>query len=966
MHRLKAMPGGWMPGEEGVVFVDQTPAPLVVLTAADTDIQAIYRGLETTDPGSDWTVGIRIANLLNLQQQLAIDTYADTVLSHAQGILLRLLGGRSYWSYGLEVVKQLAADQGIKLAVLPGDHQPNLDLMHHSTLPLAQVNCLWRYFAEGGAENLRHGLQHFSDLCLGTDYRPLGPTTIPEVGVYRHLTTEGALPRVAILFYRAHFLSGNTAPVDALYDALVRRGLSPIALYAASLKDPEVQQGLQPWLASAAVILNTTSFAIAKGATALTDPAYSSAHSSASGGFWQTLDVPVLQVTLSGDPLARWQASPLGLSPREVAMNVALPEVDGRIVTRAVSFKTVATTATTLETDIVTYEPVPDRVAFVAALAANWVRLQQTPPSERRIALVLANYPNRDGRLANGVGLDTPASCVEILRALKQAGYAVGEGPENGDGLIRQLVAGVTNDPEGQGWRPIHQTLPWTDYQAYFEQLPAAVQAGVQQRWGTPDERPLGGRPDNPGGHAADFAIAGRQYGNVFVGIQPSRGYDQDPSLNYHAPDLEPTHDYLAFYHWLRQSLGVHAIVHVGKHGNLEWLPGKSLALSETCYPEVALGPLPHFYPFIVNDPGEGSQAKRRAQAVIIDHLTPPLTRAELYGPLQQLESLVDEYYDAQTMDPVRVPVIGQKIAAVLAESHLAAEIGAIGTGPNEIEQSGAAVPEAALDAVLTRLDGYLCELKEAQIRDGLHVLGQCPTGRQYRDLVVAIARHPNAQHQGLSRAIAQAWGLGDVDPLTVDPATPFDPSCYPDVPHLASCRMLGDVVAAIEQVAATQVEALLLRQAAADSPTAEPPAKVSPPLAPVLDWISQALLPALQQTAQELDHLLKGLDGHYVPPGPSGAPTRNRPEVLPTGRNFYSVDIRAMPTESAWDVGRRAAEVFVETYTQDHGEYPQTLGLSMWGTAAMRTGGDDLAEALALLGVQPVWDGPSRRVVDF
>ncbi|MEO0540725.1 MAG: cobaltochelatase subunit CobN, partial [Cyanobacteria bacterium P01_A01_bin.105] len=756
MHRLKAMPGGWMPGEDGVVFIDQTPAPLVVMTAADTDIQAIYQGLGgdgaslTTVSPSPFNVGVRVVNLLNLQQQLAIDTYADAVLRHAQGIVVRLLGGRAYWSYGLGVVKQLAVEQGIALAVLPGDTQPNLTLMHHSTLPLAQVNDLWRYFVEGGGENLRHGLQYLSDVCLETQYAPPAPKAIPAVGIYRAAPDKrpdkgpdkgpdnraaGAAngrkkigADVAILFYRSHFLAENTAPIDALYEQLLARGLSPVAIYVASLQAPEVQQTIRSLIAAVGLVINTTSFAIARPA-APNRP-------SKSTDFWSSLDVPVLQVILSGDTEARWQASPLGLSPREVAMNVALPEVDGRIITRAVSFKSVTAAAQQLETDIVTYRPVPDRVAFVASLAANWITLRQTPVANRRIALVLANYPNRDGRLANGVGLDTPASCVALLQALQSAGYGVEGFPQGGDDLIRHLVSGVTNDPEGLGWRPVRQALSLQNYHAYFESLPEAVQTAVRQRWGTPE---------------GEFAVAGQQYGQVFVGIQPSRGYDRDPSLNYHAPDLEPTPDYLAFYHWLRHDFQAHAIVHVGKHGNLEWLPGKGLALGETCYPEVALGPLPHFYPFIVNDPGEGSQAKRRAQAVIVDHLTPPLTRAELYGPLLQLESLVDEYYDAQTLDPNRVPVIAEKIAAVLGTSHLGDEIGLT------------PAPADRLETVLPTLDGYLCELKEAQIRDGLHILGQCPQGRQLRDLVVAIARHPNGQHIGLSRAIAQNWGLTDL-----------------------------------------------------------------------------------------------------------------------------------------------------------------------------------------------------------
>ncbi|WP_016870362.1 cobaltochelatase subunit CobN, partial [Fischerella muscicola] len=435
------------------------------------------------------------------------------------------------------------------------------------------------------------------------------------------------------------------------------------------------------------------------------------------------------------------------------------------------------------------------------------------------------------------------------------------------------------------------------------------------------------------------FPIPGIQLGNIFVGIQPARGYDVDPSLNYHAPDLEPTHAYLAFYYWVRECFGADAVVHVGKHGNLEWLPGKSVALSSSCYPEVALGALPHLYPFIVNDPGEGSQAKRRAQAVIVDHLTPPLTRAELYGGLQQLENLIDEYYEAESLDPGRLSAVCDRIQELILKENLHLDLKLV----NSQEQ----LP-------IGKIDGYLCELKEAQIRDGLHIFGQCPTGRQLRDLVVAIARHPNRHHHGLTRAIAEDLGL-DFDPLTADFATQLSPHNHQILQEKFQlpCRTVGDAVEVLETYAATLVENLI------SSPTTPLPHHP-------LTWIHSRLLPALQKTHQEITHLLRGLDGRYVKSAPAGAPTRGRPEVLPTGNNFYTFDIRALPTEIAWDIGRKAAETLIECYTQEHGEYPKTLGLSLWGTATMRTGGDDIAEALALLGVQPVWDGAARRVVDF
>ncbi len=981
MHRLAATPGGWDSSVEGVVFIEQTPAPIVVLTAADTDISALSQALAQLPESFSQ---LRCLNLLQLQQQLTIDTYADTVLRHARLIVLRVLGGRGYWSYGLEVVKAVVAENGAALVVMPGDDRPDLDLMGHSTMPLAVVNQLWQYFTEGGVDNLCHGLLYISDRTLATHYQPPAPESVPRIGIYplpapaisRSLPTslKGDLisspllkkqrlneqldeqilrslqspspdligARVGILFYRAHYLAGNTKVVEAIAAALVYRGLKPVPIYVSSLKEGEIQQALLDYCQADSdrpieLLINTTSFAVAN----LTQPA----SGATAFDLWKTLDVPVLQAICSGSPRQHWQDHPQGLTPRDIAMNVALPEVDGRIITRAVSFKAAQTAAASksLQTDVIVYEPERDRINFVTDLATRWLRLRHTPPVSRKIALVLANYPNRDGRMANGVGLDTPASCLKILQALKQAGYTVDDLPETGDDLMAQLAQGVTNDPESYGLRPSYQTLSEADYQAFFDTLPAAVKQGVTQRWGTAAEewqRFSAGLFKLPDSSA--LPISGIQFGNIFVGIQPSRGYDLDPSLNYHAPDLEPTHAYLGFYYWLRRSFAADAIVHVGKHGNLEWLPGKGIALSAECYPEAAFGPMPHFYPFIVNDPGEGAQAKRRSQAVILDHLTPPMTRAELYGPLQQLESLVDEYYEAQNLDPTRLPIIAEKIVALLNNTQLQQDLNltiAPQTQPDRLQ------------TWLPQIDGYLCELKEAQIRDGLHIYGQCPEGRQLRDLIVAIARHPSSAHMGLSRAIAHAWQL-DLDPLTADLSENW-PSDTP--PH---CRTVGDVVERIEQQANIYIDALLAPPL--------PSSPLLPPLQPVLTWITHTLLPHLTRTTDEITHLLHGLNGGYIPSGPSGAPTRNRPEVLPTGRNFYSVDIRAIPTESAWDVGRKAAEILVENYTQENGEYPRTLGLSMWGTAAMRTGGDDMAEALALLGVCPVWDGPSRRVVDF
>ncbi len=938
MHRLAAIPGGWNPNTEGVIIIDQTPAEIILLTAADTDIQSVANALSHK---SDGLPSLRVAHLLNLQQPFTIDDYSDKVLSQARVIILRLLGGQSYWPYGLEVLKELAQAQEIALFVLPGDDNPDPSLISHSTVSLALANQLWRYFQEGGAQNWGESLKWLANQYFSTSFAVQAPQSVPKVDVYHSSSLANPLAQVAILFYRSHYLCGNTRPIDAMCQALESRNLEAIAIYVSSLRETDVQEAVLTALsAQVSVVLNTTSFSLAQLQREAGEPDLIP--------LWQALNIPVLQVILSGGTFAQWQESFQGLNPRDMAMNVALPEVDGRIITRAISFKSVDQWRSELQSDLVVYEPEPSRVDWLAELALNFVRCGQTPKQNRKIALILANYPNKDGRLANGVGLDTPLSCVRLLHALQSQGYRVENLPLDGDELIDYLTSGKTNDPNSPRPKAIAQTLARGSLMAYFESLPETVKAQLSERW---SERE--GWDTLP----EFIPIAGVQFGNIFVGIQPSRGYDLDPSLNYHAPDLEPTLYYLGFYHWLRTEFGAQSVVHVGKHGNLEWLPGKSIALSETCYPEIALGPLPHFYPFIVNDPGEGTQAKRRAQAVIVDHLTPPLTRAELYGDLLKLEALIDEYYEAQSLDPTRLKPIGDRLQTLLQASQLEQELGL----DRQVSRE--------LAPILAGADSYLCELKEAQIRDGLHILGDCPQGEPFRDLILSIARSPGGNRLGLTQAIAKDAQL-EFDPVL----DPWDNDFHVSeasqtflisqgelelLEALKGCRHGGDVVAVLENQCQRWLSHYLMSgiwAIAAEFKKARQ----------TCTWIATVLIPLLQQTPQEISNLLRGLDGEYIVSGASGAPTRGRPDVLPTGRNFYGVDIRAIPTETAWDVGRRAAEALVERYTQDHGDYPRSLAISIWGTSTLRTGGDDLAQVLALLGVQPIWDGPSRRLVDF
>ncbi|HEX9905025.1 MAG TPA: cobaltochelatase subunit CobN, partial [Propylenella sp.] len=604
--------------------------------------------------------------------------------------------------------------------------------------------------------------------------------------------------------------------------------------------------------------------------------------------------------------------------------------------------------------------PKADRVDFVADLAARWARLRATPNAKKRVAIVLSNYPNRDGRIANGVGLDAPASTANVLNAMREAGYALNGAPATGAALMAILLAGPTNArtlsaQAGRDGAASVATLSLDDYRAHFSHLPAAVQEQLSTRWGPPEADPFVA--------AENFVLPTHRFGNVAIGIQPARGYNIDPKSSYHDPDLVPPHSYLAFYIWLREVFAADALVHIGKHGNLEWLPGKALALSEECFPEAALGPLPVIYPFIVNDPGEGAQAKRRSAAVVVDHLMPPMARAETYGPAAELEMLIDEYAAAQAADPRRAGKLAERISG-LAETH-------------GFDEDLGLDLKGDRDAALGKLDEHICDLKELQIRDGLHILGEGPAGRQRAETLVALARVPRGGGRGgdasLLRALADDFALG-FDPLACTFAEPWD-GPRPEVVTAvvdAPWRTYGDAVERLEALALHLVTGLPPARKPAStgpgaSPLPSPPpqgGRESPRAAAVLTSLAQDIAPAFDSSgAREVAAVLDALSGKFVPPGPSGAPTRGRADCLPTGRNFYSVDVRAVPTPAAWDLGRRSAGLLAERYFQDEGEWPRAMALTVWGTSNMRTGGDDIAQALALIGARPVWEAASGRV---
>ncbi|UOX89280.1 cobaltochelatase subunit CobN [Amycolatopsis sp. FBCC-B4732] len=830
-------------------------------------------------------------------------------------VVARILGTPRSWQEGLDTLRA----SGAHVVVLGGEQTPDAELMKLSTVPAGIAAEAHAYLAQGGPANLTQLHRFLSDTLLltGDGFEP--PARQPGWGVLeRPSRAEG--PVIGILYYRAHHLSGNTQFVHTLADEIEAAGGRALPVYCASLRtrEPEMMAELGKVDALLVTVLAAGGTKPSEVGAGGDDEAWDVAEMAA-------LDVPILQALCLTSDRETWAASDDGLSPLDAGNQMAVPEFDGRLITVPFSFKELD------EDGLPRYVPDAERASRVARIALAHARLRHTPPAERRIALMLSAYPTKHSRVGNAVGLDTPASTIELLRRMREQGYDLGPDAfpgvdptgtdqPDGDALIHALIAAGGQDPE---WLTEEQLsgnpirVPAARYQEWFDALPAELRSGVEEHWGpAPGELYV----DN-----GDIVLASLQSGNVIIMIQPPRGFGENPVAIYHNPDLPPSHHYLAAYRWLEEEFGAHAVVHLGKHGSLEWLPGKTAGLSASCAPDAVLGNLPLVYPFLINDPGEGAQAKRRAHATIVDHLIPPMARAESYGDMARLEQLLDEHANIAAMDPAKLPAIRAQIWTLIQAAKLDHDLG-VEARPHDAE----------FDDFLLHIDGWLCEVKDAQIRDGLHILGAAPVGEARVNLVLSMLRASQmwGGKQGAVPGLRSALGLKEDAPMSE--------------------------VDAVEKTARELVQTMEMRgwDATAVASVA-PDAQV----ARVLSFAAEEIVPRLAGTTAELDSVLHALDGGYIPAGPSGSPLRGLVNVLPTGRNFYTVDPKAIPSRLAWETGQALADSLLKRYREDTGDWPRSVGLSVWGTSAMRTSGDDAAEVLALLGVQPVWDEASRRV---
>ncbi|WP_209597015.1 cobaltochelatase subunit CobN [Ruegeria sp. HKCCSP351] len=787
----------------------QSPADLVVLSFSDSDLGAFAAGWHRGGGPEGRMPTMRLANLAALKHPLSVDTYVEQTLEGAKGILIRLIGGVPYWSYGLQQVLALAQAKGIALAVLPADGREDTRLDEYSTLPLSTLRRLAHLCDTGGEVAAQAALAQMA-LAAGLYAGPvIGAKTLPECGAW--CPDQGVVPvdsafdndakRILVTFYRAYLTSADTAPVAALIRSLRARGLQAVGLFAPSLKAPVAADWLREQVVALrpSAIINATSFS-GKGASG-TSPL-------------DAADVPVFQVALATSRRKAWAEAERGLSPADLAMHVVLPEVDGRISAGVASFKEPGKRDPQLEYSRFAHRAEPDRIEAIIDRVSGWLALNDKPKADQIPALVLSTYPGKDWQMAHAVGLDALASAEAMLSDLCGEGYNIAAGEPIADTLLDARIS----------W-------PLEDYLSALAELPQTLRTDLHTVWGNPEQDPTFA-------HGA-FHFTAMRRGKALVALQPERGTPELRDDDYHDLLRTPRHIYVAFYLWLRKGLGADALIHIGAHGTLEWLPGKSVALSANCWPEALIRDLPVIYPFIVNDPGEAAQAKRRIGAVTLGHIPPPMKESGTPDRMVRLEALLDEFSNADGLDPRRRDRLQEDIREEAQAIGLENDLG--------LDQA------TSTAEAITRIDRFVCDIKESQFGDGLHVYGRVP-----------------------------------------DVTGSFDPA-----------------------------------------PSAHAERKA----------------------------LINALAGKRIEAGPSGSPYRGRSDVLPTGRNLFTTDPRSVPTRAAYAQGVKLAEELVRRHLQEEGDYPKGLIVDLWGSATMRTAGEEFAMALHLLGVKPVWDKGSERV---
>jgi cobaltochelatase CobN len=953
-------------------------------TATENELGAVQRAAS----GIDCELAVRSES--DLDDQAAVDEFIDEIEDATAAI---------FWLHGAEdsmpgydhAVSRLA-EAGVPLVVKStGDAYAIED----TSVESADRELVYEYLEKGGTSNVANCLRFLVDEYSDADRAYDDPVALPTEGVYHPdhpgvayddllATFDPVKPTVAIWFYESHWTHENTRYVDAQVRAVESAGANALPVFCNPATDTDEQfdaeRVTEEWLLDGDesvvdAVLSSFMFSLSmdeRGRSA------SDEGTDAEEVFLDRLNVPVIQTITTMRSRSRYQGSDTGVMGFELALSVALPEFDGNVITHPISGKERTDDEAGIGTAPKQHFPIEKRVAHAAELAVNWASLRHTPNEDKRVAVVLHNYPPSDDGIGTAFGLDSPESAVNLLAELDSRGYDLdGRFPESGQQLMERLTAQLTLDDRWVAPEDVRDlsvdTVSPEQYEQYFASTDERFQANIVEEWGEAPDRP--------------FAIPGIEFGNVLVTVQPPRGFGMDPSKVYHDSDLQPPHDYVAFYHWLRKSFAADAVVHLGTHGSLEWLPGKTVGLNGESAPDQLIGALPNVYPYIINNPGEGTQAKRRSYAAIVDYLTPVMRSAGTYDELAELESLADQYREAG-MEDARADD-GQQLETLLRERvdelDLAVELGIAGEIDEQAEVRG---PDAAgstladgavegenvdVDELVERVHEYLTDVKTTQIRLGLHTMGEPPADDRLVEYLVALTRLENPGGPSLRESVAGVLGVDYQrmldEPGTYDEQLGMTYSEAADEVYETSISLVETLAANEFAIPASEVDAgpdqeVNMNLLVVDiDPLGDARAKsgAHEDLRGALGFICDEVAPRVQEASEEIPQTADALAGEYIQPGGSGAPTRGGVDLLPTGRNFYTLDPRKVPAKSAWQVGSEVAAETAQRHYDEEGAYPEEIGVVAWGTPTVRTRGETIAQVLALMGVEPEWTDAGR-----
>ena len=957
---------------------------LGLYTATENELGAVQRAAGEVD------ADLVVRSESDLDDEPQVEAFVEE-LTDATAVILWHHGAEDSMP-GYERAVERLREAGVPLVVkATGDAFAYED----TSVPEAHRETVYDYLEKGGASNVANCLRYLVAQYGESDPAYDDPVALPTEGVYHpdhpgvsyeelRATFDPEKPTVAVWFYESHWTHENTRYVDAQVRAIEAQGANALPIFCEPATDAEGQwsaeQVTEEWLLDdegnprVDAVCSSFMFSLSmdeRGRSADDEG------QSAEDVFLDRLGVPVIQTVTTMRSRSRYDSSDTGVMGFELALSVALPEFDGNVITHPISGKERTDDEAGIGSAPKQHFPIDDRVDHVARLAVNWAQLRHTPNHEKNVAVVLHNYPPSDDGIGTAFGLDSPESTVNLLDELDRRGYETGPTlPASGQTLIERLTAQLTLDDRWVAPEDVRDlsvdTVSPSQYDAWFDDLDSGFRENVVEEWGDPPERP--------------FAIPGVEYGNVLVTVQPPRGFGMDPSKVYHDSDLQPPHDYVAFYRWLRNSYEADAVVHLGTHGSLEWLPGKTVGLDGESAPDQLIDDIPNVYPYIVNNPGEGTQAKRRSYAAIVDYLTPVMANAGTYDDLADLEELADRYReagmeDARTDDGEHLE---QRLREVVDELDLAVELGIAGEiseqadvrGPDE---AGSTLAEGAVDGealdidqLVERVHEYLTDVKTTQIRKGLHTMGEPPEDDRLVDYLVALTRLENPGGPSLRESVAGVLGV-DYDKLRNAPGEYDDAlgMTYAEAAdHVYETSLeLVETLAEYEfdvpeselEDSSSEVNMNLLVVDIDPLGDARAQSGAHDQLREALSFICEEAAPRVAGAADEIPRTVDALAGEYVPPGGSGAPTRGGVDLLPTARNFYTLDPRKVPAKTAWEVGSEVAEGVLERHETDEGEYPEEIGVVVWGTPTVRTRGETIAQVLALMGVEPVWSDAGR-----